>query len=444
MNASVLPGHRACSTPGIDKWSIVVFLIGASNPFTVSVVGKVPVSELIISVVVLWLSLLVATNRRVSGSLFRLNLFWVFAAAQLLSLSGYIVSDLIRESELHDALRGWARCAFLLCDTIAMVYLIERSIRFLPSYLLGYAVGQSAFTLLIGPLANDYWKFGFGMPLTLIALLAASCFGLWPSVIIAMTMAFVHLWLDFRSMSVLCFIVGAGLTVGAIPQRLRALLLSVGGVALLVLIGVMVLRSGETSSRAQRSNIIRQAMMQAAAEAFLKSPWIGQGSWFSKSDVVSNFEAIRWDMSQRLGGGHGFAREGDEEVAVHSEILASLAEGGILGGGFFVLYLAFIIWALIITLLRLRWNASKPATLFILLGALCGVLFNPYSGSERVGISLTVALILLLRSNFVSLQSPANTSSIDISSRRLRNSLMSKNREGLREERQMSRSRLSI
>ena len=50
--------------------------------------------------------------------------------------------------------------------------------------------------------------------------------------------------------------------------------------------------------RAGRSDVDRTAMIQAAVEGFVESPFIGHGSWFSNSDVLDNYLYIRADLAQ--------------------------------------------------------------------------------------------------------------------------------------------------
>ena len=369
--------HTLCCALRIEWWFCASFLLGAATPFTVPLVGKMPVCEFIVLGILFWLLLLTATTRRLPGRLFTLRLFWVFVITQLISFFGYVVADLYRESEIQDSLRGWARCFFLLADTIVMVYLISRSEKSLLFYLFGHALGQTAFAIFVGPLFGDYWKFGIGTPLTLIILMIAPCCGLLISVTTATAMAFVHYVMDFRSMAAVCVLVAVCLAVSTLPTRIRGLLLAGSAVAAVVSIGVLFLRSGEVSPRALRSNISREAMMRAAAEAFWKSPVIGQGSWFSRSDVMSNFEAIRWDLSRSFGGFGQFPRYQEKNVTIHSQILACLAEGGILGGVFFAVYIGSISWALLYASLAWHWNTSKPIVLLLLLGALSAAFFSP-------------------------------------------------------------------
>jgi len=92
----------------------------------------------------------------------------------------------------------------------------------------------------------------------------------------------------------------------------------------------------ETATRATRSDIERTAMVTAALEAFESSPLIGHGSWFSNSDVYENFMVLRHEAALREHvGGFASPNQTPDAMALHSQLLVALAEGGLFGGAFF-------------------------------------------------------------------------------------------------------------
>ena len=137
-------------------------------------------------------------------------------------------------------------------------------------------------------------------------------------------------------------------------------------------------------------------MIQAAWEGFLESPLIGNGSWFSKSDVWDNFLMIRSQKERESGQGLGFDPHNFEGIAIHSQILTALAEGGILGGTFFLMYTVLIIAGLWFMLTDATWHYLMPLRLLILVLGLYGVFMDPFSGTARLSIGITVALSLVL------------------------------------------------
>ena len=137
-------------------------------------------------------------------------------------------------------------------------------------------------------------------------------------------------------------------------------------------------------------------MLQAAWEGFLASPLIGNGSWFSKSNVWDNFLMIRSQKERESGRGLGFGAADFEGAAIHSQILTALAEGGILGSTFFVLYAVLIILGLWFLLTDASWHWLMPMRLSILISSLYALLMSPFSGIARLDISLGVVLTLVL------------------------------------------------
>ena len=152
----------------------------------------------------------------------------------------------------------------------------------------------------------------------------------------------------------------------------------------------------DTSGRATRSNVERSAMLQAAWEGFLTSPLIGNGSWFSRSNVWDMFLIIRSTREHEAGGGLHFDSRNFEGAAIHSQILTALAEGGAFGATFFFIYGALIFWGIWFLLTDATWNWLMPIRLFILILSLWAFFMSPFSGIARVWISLTLVLILIL------------------------------------------------
>ncbi len=80
-------------------------------------------------------------------------------------------------------------------------------------------------------------------------------------------------------------------------------------------------------------------------------------------------------------------------VALHSQILVALAEGGLFGGAFFFVYGAGLIWTLYSIVFVHRWNRYAPFCTLILLSALWDFFCSPFSGAQRVSIAMTCGLI---------------------------------------------------
>jgi hypothetical protein len=384
-----------------DRWwtisGLVSFLASATTAFTVSLVGEMPVGEFFLIGAAAWAVLCMVFNQAPPGRLFRSRYFWMLMVAQLVALLAYVVSDLYRHSSLRDMARGWGRMLFLAIDVVAIAYLFSCSRKNFLWFLIGQAVGALVYTAIYGPMFGDMWKFGVGAPVTYFIFLLAPFAGAFITSLAAGGIGYAHMQLDYRSMGGICLVATVLVFVIRMPMRFRwwiAPLALAGAVA-----GVFHLYDqAKRGSRATRSDIERTAMVTAAKEAFEKSPLIGHGSWFSNTDVYDNFMLIRHEAAKqsRVGGFAGANRAPGDE-ALHSQILVALAEGGLFGGAFFVMFGAGLVWALAYIVLVAGWQRLAPIMILVLLLAVWNLLFSPFSGAHRVYIAMACGLILLLR-----------------------------------------------
>jgi len=373
------------------------FLAGLLTPFTVSLVGEIPLGEVVLMAVVVWTLVCAVFNRTWPGPLLRHPLLGKMLVAQLIAFAAYVASDLYRHSSGHDMARGWARMLFLAIDIVALAYLFGREPRNFLWLLLGGAVGDTLSAWWLGPIFGDMWKFGVGTPLTVLALALAPFAGALAAAAAAIAMALVHFHFDYRSYGGICLLAGMLILLQGLPRQLRLWLAPLGavvGVAGIVFVYSLTQAEGQ---RATRSNVERSAMMTAAAEAFVESPLIGHGSWFSNSRVYDNFLILRHDGAQQAHVG-GFADPNADpgNMTLHSQILVALAEGGIFGGAFFFVFGCGLVWALWRLVFAGEWNRLSPLAILVLLSALWNLCFSPFSGAHRVYIAVACGLILLV------------------------------------------------
>jgi O-Antigen ligase len=364
---------------------------------TILFAGRILVSELLLSLVLVHALVWIALARALPAPMASPRLFGVVLACQCVAFASYIISDLWWQSTPFDTIRGWLRMIFLLVDMAAFSLLFGGEPRSFLVFMSGICCSV-VLNLLAGPLFGDYWKFGFAYPVTIVGLVALPrYFGFWPSVVGSVGLGLLHSRLDYRSLGAVCTVLGVMLATRAIPLRLRKLLfLSCFLLTLMTLPWTANKMLGNTDGRANRSNVERSAMLQAAWEGFLASPVIGNGSWFSRSNVWDNFLVIRSTREHEAGGGLGFDSRSFEGAAIHSQILTALAEGGVFGATFFFIYGALICWSIWFILTDATWNSLMPIRLCILLSGLWALFMSPFSGIARVSISVTLVLILIL------------------------------------------------
>jgi hypothetical protein len=390
--------HTPTVRPEVARFYLVIsFLLGFTGDFSIRLVGSMPVGEFLLLAVLFHAALCIAVTRTLPAPVPARRVLLFLCACQLVAFGSYIVSDLWWMSTPIDLVRGWSRMAFLLIDVLALALLFGATSRCFVAFEVGRIFGATKL-LFIDPLFGDYWKFGFGPLVTVVALLVVPRFlGFWATVLSCIALGVLNSALGSRSHGAVCILVGLLIVTHKLPRASRkALFITATTLAIVTLPWTTKKMLGETEGGANRSNVERSAMLQCAWEGFLASPVIGNGSWFSKSQVWDNFLLIRSEKERELGGGLGFDAHDFENVAIHSQILTTLSEGGLFGGTFFASLAALCFWALWYCLTTAAWSWLLPIRLSVLIGTLWAIYMSPFSGAIRVNIAVGTALILLL------------------------------------------------
>ena len=143
----------------------------------ITFVGKIPLSELLLLVVLLHAAARADSTRNAPLPSPRILAFVL--VAQFVAFGSYIVSDLWHQSLPFDMIRGWLRMIFLLLDTVALALLFGAGSRTFILLQIGLVL-STLFTFLDGPLFGDYWKFGFAYPVTVVRIAGDSTLlGFW-------------------------------------------------------------------------------------------------------------------------------------------------------------------------------------------------------------------------------------------------------------------------
>jgi hypothetical protein len=375
-------------------------MAGLLSAFEIPIVGSLPAPELVLGLVAFTAFCTLLLHKRLPRSIVASRWLWAFLAAQLVTLAGYMIADFYRSSAPLDIVRGWSRVVFLSMDTLAVAILFGDDRRNFRLFMIGAALSGIAMTLTGRVTFGDAWKFGYAWPVTILAVLIASELGVWVTAATLIVLAGINNVEDFRSLCGICVAIAAISVIQAFDRRQRLLVFSV--VALVGVAGFAVLKSRpkdiEASERGTRSNVERSSMLIVAWQAFTGSPLIGQGSWFSNSDVIPKFLKLRHDLAEEAGV-HGYAADEldeDEKIALHSQILVSLAEGGIFGGAFFIFYGLGLVWGLGYCIFLRIFDRSSTIYSLILLGGIWDLFMSPFSGGHRINISVSIGVLLLL------------------------------------------------
>ena len=379
-------------------YATAAFLIGLLQPVTIVFVGKMPLSEPLLVLVLLHGAVAVAQARVLPAPLPSPRAFTFLIVCQLIAFGSYVVTDLWRHSLPFDMIRGWLRMIFLLIDIAALSLLFGAGNRTFVLMLVGLAF-SAVLTCLKGPLFGDYWKFCFAYPVTIVILLAIPRYmGVCATIAVSCGLGILHLLMHFRSLGMQCLLLAA-LLLGTttVPRVYRKYLFIICLPLILAALPWTLERLlNNTGGRASRSNVERSAMLQAAWEGFRASPLVGNGSWFSRSYVWDNFLTIRSQKAFETGDSLGFNSHEFEGIAIHSQILTALAEGGVLGATFFLAYSALILAGLWVLLTDSTWCWLTPIRLSILISSFCGIIMSPFSGTARLEIAMAVAVSLVL------------------------------------------------
>ena len=382
--------------------TLAAFLTGLLSPFTVSLVGAMPAGEIVLLLVAAWMALYLLLEHHFPGHLLNNRMLRLLLISEGIALLGYMISDTVWQSTAHDTIRGWARMIFLGIDILTLWYLFAVGGQKPLVWLLwGEVIGGMIQPLIIRPIFGDYWKFGFGGPVTLAVMLVVSRLGFWPGQVALLGLSALHFAMNFRSVGSVCLLVAVLVTLQRFPLRWRLLFLPVGGALAALALAFITTRSASVNrSHDLRSDISRTAMLKTAWRSLKEHPFIGNGSWFGKSDVVNNFLELRYEMAveAHLGGigRESVASDEEQPYAIHSQILVAMAEGGILGGTFFVVYGVLLFAALIYCIVFKAWNAYSGLYLYLMVTALFNLFMSPFSGVHRVYIATASCLLLMI------------------------------------------------
>ncbi len=363
---------------------------GFLSGFTVSLVGQTPAGELIMLAVFPWVTIRSYFVQGWPTRMQQLGWFQLLLILAAITAAGYVVSDLYRATAFENLIRGWARVGFLIMNLIAVAYLIDGRWQRLHVFVLSLYAGSTVNALINGPLHGEWWQFGFGYTTTVFALYACAGRHAALQIIIAVVLGGVSIFLGARSLGAIC-IVTAGLF--ALPHARGVWRPIALAGSLLMVVGLLVSASALVIARQDHagSNVERQSMVELAAELFIASPLVGQGSWFTAGDGLEKLETKRATIDDSF---RNYREEEARKLAIHSQLLVALAEGGLLGGAFF-LGLA----ALVLKTLRNLTRSSVPHRAFAILFVLNGtwnLFMSPFSGVARLEIALLVAACLLV------------------------------------------------
>jgi hypothetical protein len=366
-------------------------LAGFLCAFTVSVVGQLPIGELVLVPVFLWVLARAVVCRGWPTRMQQLGWYKVLLFTVGIMAVGYIASDLYRGTPGENLARGWARVAFLGIDLVAIAYLIDGSWARLQATVFALYVGGSINAAVAGPLFEKWWEFGVGYTLSAFVLFICAGRNALVQVAGAMAMAAMSFTQGARSLGGICLLAAVLFGLRQARGVIRPLALLTAGCALVTLLfaanSVILQNLGK-----EGSTIERRSMIETAGDAFISSPLLGQGSWFTSSrKMLARLEERRESLDPKF---HGYSDDEGRQISIHSQLMVALAEAGILGGSFFIVY-----GVLLLKTLRTLTRNPVPRRAFVLylvISGLWNLCMSPFSGVARIEICLGICACLLV------------------------------------------------
>lgn len=374
---------------------LMALLCGLAQPVTLNFVGEVYASELLLPLAAI-LTLFV----RGGDAAFRERTFWLLLLAAAATLTGYVLSDLVRDSRPDQYMRGWGRILLLASDFVALCMLLRQDRRNLWWFALGIGIGGILHLRLFLHTPISIWKFGYAQPMLLVA--AAMGYFL-PIRLAALWLAFLgaaSMWFDFRSFAAICFLLSAYAWIRArrpwqplAGQGIPFRLIFAGLAAALLVAGTLSLTDSEYSSqRRAQSDAGRTAAFETGLVAIAGSPLVGYGSWTEDRDLA----VMYLKKYQEKRGVHDPNAESGRFFSPHSQVLQSWVEGGLLGATFFLALGFGLLRSSKALLLERPYDMLTVLLVYLYASSFWNLLMSPFSAPHRIQIAMGASALVLL------------------------------------------------
>ena len=388
---------------------VLVLCIPAFKFVEIETIGRLFATDIIIMAIfpLMLLSRYKRLNNRFAIIIIIMGLLWLF---------NQIITDLIRDIPSIDYYRGWAKICVTLVHFTTLFLLIYDKKRCILLFALGLSIGNLLeYYLNPGIYAIDYpWKFGIGKSVTWIVVVAASLLFKRSFIlsIILLGFAFIlNLYMDFRSLSGICFISTIYLSLqwywtnknkNKINLSFRQLV-TIG--ILLTFASYIFLEGyehlakqgflGETAQKKYKWQssgdfgvlLGGRSEILVSSRAIMNSPIIGYGSWAKDLNFAELMNYLMRDL--------GYIPETGSEselIPTHSYIFGAWVEAGICGA----LFWGFVM-ALIARVLTMMHNTRKDLSVLVTFFAfllLWDIFFSPFGSDQRFIAPYYVIVIL--------------------------------------------------
>jgi hypothetical protein len=396
---TTLPAPPAGVRIRATAFALACFLVGATYSIKINLIGEAVLAEVLLPLLGL-IALLQSQGRKV----FESKVFWVLLLTMLVTLSGYMLSDWIRDTPSAQYLRGWGRMALVITGFVSLSLMLAFRRQSLWWFVAGMGIGRILYLRLVLGTPISLWKFsyegfGYGEPFTLFAVVLA--YYLPPrvaSVLLAVVGA-ISVHYDFRIQSLVCLIV-AGM-VWARSRRPKQPLQGTGGKLRLALIlfaavatiniALTLSESDYAANRRDVSDIGRSVGKVFAMKAIAESPLIGYGSW-SRS---AQFQRLHGEAMKEVAGREASRFDvGNSSAATHAMLLQAWVEGGILAIVFFVVLGITLLRGLHTLMLSRPMDALSPILAYFALYGLWHITMSAFAAPLRLHLALSAVSVV--------------------------------------------------
>lgn len=327
-------------------------------------------------------------------------------AASAVSVAGFLLSSSLQKTQAPESNIGQSIsfAIFLLAFTRIIKNTDEAG-----SLLAWFSVGQICYFIIARPEntlsgIEEFWKYGVAYPvgtLVVYLLLKRATLTLLAALVIV---GVVSIFLDYRSMGLVCLLAAVCCFVKGGPRKRRPLRITAGAAVLWVLAEVLPasMAAGLFGEEIQQRTL-RQTVNDTPAflggrtesplsiAAIMSKPLLGWGN----SQTLDN-ETV--SLGIRVADTLGMSDpkfflpvwvRADGRVSLHSILLNAWVEGGLLG-----VVLPVCLFSLFVVALIRADGAMMPIVVFTSVHGIWDLLFSPWAGNQSVAFAITATLAL--------------------------------------------------
>lgn len=399
-------------SPAVERWlkaspiSVASLLLGLFGWIQTTFVALLYLEESFLLVAAVVLVFSQQARKVLAEPVFR-RLFIAF----LITMTGYIASDLFRGSLPENYLRGWGRLILTMTSFLGITLLAAREPQSIWWFALGRGIGGVLSLKFVEHLhLFGSWKYAvdqsadfssFGFAEYVGSALAALVWFLplrWAALAFFVLGAF-SFHLDFRYHAGICMLIAcllffrtggrSGGTAARLPVVRLALIATLAISALVA--GYKLSEDPGAVGRRASSDVSRLFGLKVGFQALFESPLIGYGSWGRSKEIAAIEESVKAEMGPAVAARPitGLA------AIVHSELFQSWLEGGVLGAAFFLMFLISLLGAFPRLGLARPMDPLLPVLLYWYLFASWEVVNAPFGANSRMHIALGAAALVI-------------------------------------------------